>query len=557
MSFGLSWYGIAVGTLLLLKLFASLRPRSPRVAPVLESGVRPDLSAIITVFNEAPAALERCLRSLLAQSLRPGVVTVVDDCSSDPTAGRLAESMVGDFARVGVRLCVIWFPANRGKRHGLAAGFDAAPDAAAYVCIDSDTVLAEDAVALLWAQFADERVMAATALVLAANRSRNLLTRLIDMRYQCAFLGERVAYSRLGSVLCACGSLAVYRGWMARKYQGDFLGQRFLGRACTFGDDRRLTYYALCEGRSVIEPAAVAWTDVPAKLTTFLTQQARWTRSFIRESLLLALQFRVRRAYWWLNLLELATWCAFTSGLIVALTGIAGHVATWPLLASYVVYVSTAAYIRSVHYLRQAGDVPRWDRNLTFAAAPTYAVMNVALLVPLRLWAILTLARTHWGTRGPGGGSGGGDGATVPMPAVGRHRRVRRLLPGFGAVAVAALAGSGVWAVANQPVGGPAAGPVQPAVHAPSGTASVSLVVVPADSPTVVSSVRSTFVVAPAAVKVAKSSTPSVSTSASPTGAPAAVAVPSVSDSASASVSATSSPSSIASSTGSPSPTAG
>src|SRR5690606_10156552 len=149
-----------------------------------------------------------------------------------------------------------------------------------------DTVLARDAVEQAMRPFADERVQCVTGLVLALNRRRNLLTRLIDMRYVNAFLGERVAYSRLGSVLCACGSLAMYRGPVVRENLADFLNQRFLGAPATAGDDRRLTFCCLMAGKAVIQPRAVAWTAVPERLTHYLRQQVRWTKSFIREGLL-------------------------------------------------------------------------------------------------------------------------------------------------------------------------------------------------------------------------------------------------------------------------------
>lgn len=314
--------------------------------------------------------------------------------------GGVIDSMRSRFQDAGIALNFIRFPANRGKRHGLAAGFRSGWDAEIYLCIDSDTILDSRAVEEASAPFARRRVHCVTGLVLASNRATNLLTRLIDMRYQNAFLGERVAYSRLGSVLCACGSLALYRGSTVRKYLDDFLGQRFLGKECTFGDDRRLTYYCLIEGKSLIVPTAVAWTDVPETLRKFLKQQTRWTKSFIREGSLLALKVNsIGRAYWWLNLVELTTWVAFTSALLVALIVFASNPHAWAVFAAYAIYVSAAAWLRSLHYLRSAGSVPRSDRILTFLAAPLYALMNLTLLIPLRLYALMTLRRNGWGTR--------------------------------------------------------------------------------------------------------------------------------------------------------------
>jgi hyaluronan synthase len=344
--------------------------------------------------------LRRCLESLLAQKRPLGSITVVDDCSATRDAEQVIASLRRQFHAAGIHINLIRFPENRGKRHGLAAGFADAPSADVYVCVDSDTVLDEWAVDELLSPFSHRRVTCVTGLVLAHNRAVNLLTRLIDMRYVNAFLGERVAYSRLGSVLCACGSLAAYRGWVARKYVDDFLNQRFLGKPATFGDDRRLTYYCLIEGRSLIQPAAVGWTDVPEKLGHYVRQQIRWGKSFFREGSLLAVRLRyIHRTFWWLNLLELATWVAFTSALLAALVVIAMHPAGWKVLAGYAGYICLMSWIRSLHYLRGAINIPFLDRIFTFACAPLYALLNLGLLLPLRLYSLATLNKTKWGTR--------------------------------------------------------------------------------------------------------------------------------------------------------------
>ncbi|MBA4865938.1 glycosyltransferase [Streptomyces sp. PSKA54] len=397
----LGWYGIAVGSLLAIKLLLSIkRRRRPELTWRDRGTAQHTIHAVITTYNEAPDMLRRCLLSLLGQTRRPQSVTVIDDCSSTHDAAAVIRQLRHRFDEAGVELRFIRFPENRGKRHGLAVGFEQHPDADLYLCVDSDTVLEEHAVAELAAPFARRRVQCVTGLVLAHNRAVNLLTRLIDMRYVNAFLGERVAYSRLGSVLCACGSLAIYRGWVVRKHLPDFLEQRFLGRPATFGDDRRLTYYCLTEGLSLIQPSAVGWTDVPEGLGHYTRQQIRWGKSFIREGLLLAGQLRfARRAFWWLNLVELLTWITFTTALIVALVLVATHPAGPAILASYTGYVCVMAWLRSIHYLRGAANVPLVDRFLTFLAAPLYALLNLGLLLPLRLYSLATLRRNGWGTR--------------------------------------------------------------------------------------------------------------------------------------------------------------
>ncbi|MEU6340220.1 glycosyltransferase [Streptomyces sp. NPDC046977] len=399
----LGWYGYTVGAVLGAKLLLSApipRPwrSSPRTRRQPTMGMT--VHGVITVYNEDPAMLRRCLQSVLAQTRRPDSLTVVDDCSADHSASALIDQMRTAFDTAGIALTFIRFPANRGKRHGLAAAFRQSPAADAYLAVDSDTILGPDAVEQLLRPMARRRVHAVTGLVLAHNRSVNLLTRLIDMRYVNAFLGERVAYSRLGSVLCACGSLALYRGWVMRKYLDDFLDQQFLGRPATFGDDRRLTYYALTEGQSLIAPTAVGYTDVPEHLGHYVRQQIRWGRSFIREGVLLLAQVRfVPRAFWWINLVEVGTWIGFTAGLLTTLVLAVVHPAGWHILTGYALAVCVMAWIRSVHYLRRAPGVPKPDRLLTFAAAPLYALLNLGLLLPLRLWSLATLHATSWGTR--------------------------------------------------------------------------------------------------------------------------------------------------------------
>lgn len=400
------WYGLGVAAVLAFKLLLSLPIRRPQAGKARGRHLfkreqhRPQLrvSAVITVYNEDAGTLRRCLDSLLAQSRKPDAITIVDDASRNRAAVDLAHRYGPLFHLIGVDYAIVEFEANQGKRHGLAAGFRRTWDADVYACIDSDTVLAPEAIVRSLASFASRRVHCVTGLILALNRGINLLTRLIDMRYVNAFLGERVAYSRFGSVLCACGSLALYRGWVVRKYLGDFLSQTWLGVPATFGDDRRLTYYCLMEGRAVINTTAIARTAVPERLSHYLRQQTRWTKSFIREGLLM-LKTSPLRVCWWFNLLELATWVAFTSALMIGIAAIVVNPQWWVIFTSYLGYVCVAAWVRSLHYLRGAAQVPPLDRLLTFACAPLYTLMNLTLLIPLRLYALATMRNAAWGTR--------------------------------------------------------------------------------------------------------------------------------------------------------------
>jgi hyaluronan synthase len=396
----LGWYGTAVLSLITTKLLLSMLASPGRLdRNQTQILARYNVSGIITCMNEDPAAFARCLSSLLNSTRLPNSLTVIDDGSTSSACYHIARTMAPSFRAAGVDYEIIVFAENRGKREGLAAGFRRTWNADVYLCVDSDTILHPEAIANALRPFKKRRVQATTGAVFAANRNRNILTRLIDLRYCYAFLGERAAYSVFGSVLCACGSLALYRGPTIRKYLDDFLGQRFLGRQCTYGDDRRLTYYCLKEGRVVLAPTAVAWTLVPTTMKHFLRQQLRWSKSFFRESLWMIATFPPWRVCWWLTLIELATWSGFTSALIYAIAvrpAVTGHFA----VLSYMISILILSYARSGHYIEVEHPDMGWPGKLaTLAIAPLYGLIHMTLLLPLRVVALLTLRDNGWGTR--------------------------------------------------------------------------------------------------------------------------------------------------------------
>jgi len=396
----LGLYGLAIVTLISAKLILSLvAAPAPETREAREVLRRYNVSGIITCRNEDPVAFAKCLESVLNSTRLPNSLTIIDDASSSPGCRRIARAFIPAFRARGMDYDIVVFRENLGKREGLAAGFRRAWDADVYLCIDSDTVLHREAIANALKPFGRRKVQATTGAVFAANRATNLLTRLIDLRYCYAFLGERAAYSVMGSVLCACGSLALYRGATVRKYLDDFLSQRFLGLPCTYGDDRRLTYYCLREGQVRLAPDALAWTLVPVNMKHFVRQQLRWSKSFFRESLWMITTVPPWRICWWLSLIELSTWSGFTTALIYSVAvkpAVTGHFAA----LTYLISVLLLSYARSGHYFEaEHPDLNLAGKVATLAIAPLYGLIHMTLLLPLRLVALLTLRDNSWGTR--------------------------------------------------------------------------------------------------------------------------------------------------------------
>ncbi|QIK62930.1 glycosyltransferase [Leucobacter viscericola] len=395
------WYGLTLVSLFGIKIGFSWRAidRKAATEPEIAQLASFRVGTAIPVYNEDPELLARCLESLLAQTRLPESIAVIDDCSNDSAAIDVARAMKPAFEAAGVRLLIRQMPVNRGKREALITALDMQPDIDTMLCVDSDTVLLETAVERLLPAFLDDDTHAATGLVLPLNFDKNLLTRLTDVRYANAFLFERAAYSSLGSVLCCCGSLAIYRAALMRKYRDDFLGQTFLGQPAVFGDDRRLTNYALLEGQAKFQSTSVAFTAVPERLGHYARQQVRWSKSFFRESIWAVGHLPTKRPAFWLSAVELASWVVFSLALVISLIVmpvVVGQLLIVPLL----LYVMLLAYARSARYFEVTGlHRTKSDVFIGFAIAPLYGVFHVTVLVWLRIYALATLNRGSWGTR--------------------------------------------------------------------------------------------------------------------------------------------------------------
>jgi hyaluronan synthase len=396
---GASWLGAAMlGVLALKHSLARHYRRRHRATPLAPADEK--VCVVVPMHNEDPKLVVAAVRSVLAQTRLPERVHVVDDGSTD---GGRAATAVEEVLRREAPLCLEWdvtrLPVNVGKRAALAVGFRADPLATVYVCIDSDTVLQPDALAEGLTPMNDPGVSAVTGLVMALNWRTNLLTRLIDLRYISAFLAERAAYSFFGAVLCCCGSLSLYRADVIRANLDDFLGQTFLGRQATFGDDRRLTNYALRAGRVVLWERARASTAVPERVGHWLRQQVRWNKSFIRESIWVLGTFPIRSGAFALTLVEVASWLLMSTLLTLTVVAVPFVDAARTLLP-FAIIVCVVAYARNVAYLEDArGSSTRLERLAVFALAPLYGFIHLAVLVPLRFVSLVTIRRTDWGTR--------------------------------------------------------------------------------------------------------------------------------------------------------------
>lgn len=354
-----------------------------------DHGLEPHVAVIMPAFNEQ-AAIARSLRSLLeldypADKLE---IVAVNDGSTDQT---LAE-MQRVAATANGRVRVINFASNRGKRAAMAAGIRAT-DADIIAFVDSDSVLARDAMRILMQRFHDEKVGAVCGHADVLNVRANWMTKMQAVRYFVAFSVNKAAESVFNVVLCCSGCFSAYRRDAVMPRLEWWEEQTFLGRPSTFGDDRSLTNCVLRDWKVQYEARARSYTIVPDTFRQFMRQQLRWKRSWTRESLIAA-SFVWRKH-------PVAAVSAYVGMLLpIVAPVVAVHAMVMlPAVGSGapVLYI-LGVYVMSVCYgLYYAARKPRYDSLWVYGII--FCFFYLAFLLWQTYWAILTTRSASWGTR--------------------------------------------------------------------------------------------------------------------------------------------------------------
>lgn len=348
----------------------------------------PSVTVVVPAFNEEPRLLYQCVRSIDRQDYAGGIEAIVVD---DGSRNREELLPVAEEFSAG-RFRVLLGAENAGKRHCQSVVFNEARGEV-IVTVDSDTVLEPDAISTIVRKFADPGIGAVTGHVKVINAKENFLTRLISYRYWSAFNQERAAQSLLRVVMCASGPFSAYRRSIVDAVKERYVSQRFLGEACTFGDDRHLTNLVLELGYGVVyDEHAVAHTHVPNTLRKYLRQQVRWNKSFYRE-MLWTIRFAHRHhPYLMIDLLLQAILPFLLIGALLAMT----YQAIFVNISHLWFYL---AMIAAIGLLRASYGLFR-TRSPGFLSFMVYGFIHVGLLIPARLYALATIRRGHWGTRG-------------------------------------------------------------------------------------------------------------------------------------------------------------
>ncbi|HUQ30097.1 MAG TPA: glycosyltransferase [Candidatus Paceibacterota bacterium] len=360
-----------------------------RTVPIV-GNYEPSVAFVVPAKNEEDNIYETITRfSAVDNPAEKVEVIVVNDGSTDGTLKemqRAAADITGKVRRVEV---VDW-QVNRGKRHGMHEGVKRSTHDIV-IFIDSDSFIEPSCVRHLVKYFTDPRIGAVSGHTDVYNKNTNTLTKMQNLRYYIAFTIYKAAESIFGIVTCCPGCCSAYRKAYLDEFIDEWLHQMFLGKECTFGDDRSLTNFMLRKYWAAYSKEAKAYTVVPDTFGKYMKQQQRWKKSWVRETFIAA-SFIWRKDPAAALFFYAYVFLAFASPVVFV------HAVLWnPIFYGilpivYLVGLFIMLMLHGIYYRIYTQD-RRW-----FFAVISYWFYSVILMWQLP-WAFVTIADTRWGTR--------------------------------------------------------------------------------------------------------------------------------------------------------------
>lgn len=353
----------------------------------------PFLTILMPAYNEEEL-VGKAIDSVFAASYPPDKIELIgiNDGSTDLTLYYMKRAK----QRYGERFKLINFPKNQGKRRALYAGVKVARGSIV-VTVDSDSKIARSALKnLILPMIADEKVGAVSGRVGVLNETENFLTRMLSIRYSVSFDFGRGYQDIFGCVICTPGALSAYRTSVLREFIYDWVNQKFMDLPCTYGEDRGLTTYILKLGYMTrYQTNAIVYTHVPPTFSGMNKMYLRWTRSFIRESILFGrFMFKPYREehrlspildFFFMNILHpfhlLSVFIIFYSFIINPL-----------FILRHLAFLIVASFFLSLYYLRT-------NKSLTFLYGIPFGLITTFFLWWIVPYSALTMRNQSWLTK--------------------------------------------------------------------------------------------------------------------------------------------------------------
>ncbi|OGG41601.1 hypothetical protein A2837_00165 [Candidatus Kaiserbacteria bacterium RIFCSPHIGHO2_01_FULL_46_22] len=380
------FYSLLVTTYILSRFLLAYFHKPVVIDPTYE----PTISFVVPAKNEEDNIGETIRRFAEVDYPKEKIeVILINDGSTDNTLIEM-QKIADEISDKVKRVEVVHWEVNRGKRHGMHEGVIRSTHDV-IIFVDSDSFIESDCARHLVKFFADPEIGAVSGHTDVYNRDTNLLTAMQGVRYYIAFSVYKAAESIFGSVTCCPGCCSAYRREYLLPIIDDWLHQTFLGGECTFGDDRSLTNFIIRQYRACYSYEARAHTVVPDNFRTYLRQQQRWKKSWVRET------FIASMFMWKKNPLAAFSFyayvfLAFLSPIVFFRAVIWYPITSGNIPVIYMVGLFLMLLLHGLFYRAQVG--PRaW-----FLAIISFWFNTVILIWQLP-WAVATIKDSRWGTR--------------------------------------------------------------------------------------------------------------------------------------------------------------
>ncbi|KGM10262.1 glycosyltransferase family 2 protein [Cellulomonas bogoriensis] len=224
------------------------------------------VTVIVAARNEEAGIGETIASLWRAEYAGPVTVMLADNGSTDRTA-EVARATADE---LGIDLVIIR-EETPGKSNALNTAL-LSVTTPYVVTVDADTLLHREALSRLVSRLesAPGDTVAVAGTVLVRNSRTNLLARMQEWDYYLGIAAVKRMQGLYQATLVAQGAFSVYLTEEVR---------RIGGWPDAIGEDIVVTWKLMEGGNRVyFEPTAVAFTDVPVKVTHFMRQRARWAR---------------------------------------------------------------------------------------------------------------------------------------------------------------------------------------------------------------------------------------------------------------------------------------
>ncbi len=356
----------------------------------------PSCTVVVPAYNEGEH-IHRALMSLVhcdypADKLE---IIAINDGSIDDTYKWMEQAAADAPGRIKLVNC----RNNGGKRMALYRGFSMAAGEV-LVSVDSDSLVAPDAIRLMAAPFlTDERIGAVSGNVKVTNSGNGIFPPMIEAGFNFGFEFLRVGQSAMQSVFCTPGALSAYRADVVRPLLREWVEQTFFGHPAGIGEDRALTNLVLREEYGVVlQRSAMVSTNVPESYRGMARMFLRWERSNIRENLkmytFLFKNFHWRDPQGWFRLFSLwqYTQMSLMPALIIWATCYNVLVTRGEVLVSVLLTVLMWATLPALINLR--------SRSARLAGyCYCFSVLQVLTLFWVVPYALFTVGNSAWLTR--------------------------------------------------------------------------------------------------------------------------------------------------------------